>query len=116
MSDDPQQSDSPPQPQGTTAANLITQVAQSRAQFEQLYFSDTATIDDIFGHTEGSVRQKAMFDVYLVATMAIPWFTPDGRRCIERHDINQRKNDAVRASYVNSIASSGLCEGVRGEP
>ena len=94
----------------------IAKMEAASAAFEAQYYSETATMEEMFGQSEGAVRQKHIFDTYHVGTMAIPWFTADGKRSIERHPVNQRKNDAVKASYVNSIAEKGLCEGVRGEP
>lgn len=70
----------------------------------------------MFGQAEGALRQRMIFDIYLLDTLTIAWYSADGRPNIERHEINQRKNDIVRAAYVQSIAKNGLCDGVRGEP
>jgi hypothetical protein len=94
----------------------LSQLSDAQASVQATFFSESSTLEEMFGQTEGALRQRMIFDVYLMDTVTIPWYSADGRPNIERHEINQRKNDTVRAAYVQSIAKNGLCDGVRGEP
>ena len=99
-----------------TNSNALSQVSDAQASVQATFFSESSTLEEMFGQTDGALRQRMIFDVYLMDTITIPWYSADGRPNIERHEINQRKNDTVRAAYVQSIANNGLCDGVRGEP
>ena len=37
------------------------------------------------------------------------------RRSVVRHPLNNRQQTSVRSTYVQSVKSKGVCEGVRGE-
>ncbi len=45
----------------------------------------------------------------------IPFFSPTGQRMIQRHPLNDRRQDQVLQEYIRSVESKGIVRGVRGD-
>ena len=66
---------------------------------------------------KGSILLHKIFEVYQDGERrTIPWFRDDGVRNVVRHPLNMRHTGGTTKVYQQRIYTSGIVDGVRGEP